>query len=127
MLNVPLANGETTYVYFYSRIGEVLYRAELVDVNDNNESAVYDRDFQKLAPGYYRHLCGQTQITEANPSVIYAYFRVKNLKLLAEGEVDVEDAAKHIVHYDRGEPILTIKGMQALLYVSDQGGEQYLN
>ncbi|MFJ7982228.1 DUF3883 domain-containing protein [Lysinibacillus xylanilyticus] len=122
-----LANGETTYVYFYSRIGEVLYRAELINVYDNNESAVYDNDFRNLVPSYYRHLCGQTQFTTAIPSIIYAYFRVKNLELLAEGKVDVEDAAEHILHYDRSEPILTIKGMQALLYVSDQGIEQYLN
>lgn len=116
-----LRNGEITYVYFYSRVGEVLYRAELVGVYNNDEPRIFEASFQELVPSYYRHLCAQTQITEQTPSVIYAYFHVRNLELLAEGKVNVESVAANIHHYERGVPILDIKGMQALLYVRDVG------
>ncbi|EMN7731558.1 DUF3883 domain-containing protein [Bacillus cereus] len=116
-----LRNDEITYVYFYSRVGEVLYRAELVDVYNNDDSRIFQSSFQELVPSYYRHLCGQTQITERTKSIIYAYFHVRNLELLAEGKVNVANIATKICHYEKGVPILDVKGMQALLYVRDEG------
>ncbi|MGW8754568.1 DUF3883 domain-containing protein [Bacillus wiedmannii] len=116
-----LRKGEITYVYFYSRVGEVLYRAELVDVYNNDDPLIFQPSFQELVPSYYRHLCGQTQINEQTKSIIYAYFHVRNLELIAEGKANVASVATKICHYEKGNPILEVRGMQALLYVRDEG------
>lgn len=121
-----LDSGITTFVYFYSRVGQVLYRAKLEEIYDGNSPMVVRPSFTQLVPAYYRHLCGETQITDSLPSVVYSYFRVRDLELLATGKDNVENVAREILHYAKQEPILTIKGMQALLYVSDERLEQHL-
>ncbi len=118
--------GEEVNVYFYSRLGEVIYRAKLIAIYDNQSPEVYTPAFQSLVPEYYRHLCGTQTITETTPSIIYAYFKVRDLELLASGKDTIIALAEHILHYKRQVPVLTIRGMQALLYVSDQEVNVYL-
>lgn len=125
-IEVQLDSGITTYVYFYSRVGQVLYRAKLEEIYDGNSPKVVQPAFTQMVPAYYRHLCGETQITESLPSVVYSYFRVCDLELLATGKEDLENVAREILHYAKQEPILTIGGMQALLYVSDEGLQPHL-
>jgi len=122
-IDQQLTNGEKTNIYFYSRVGKLLYKAELLEVYNNTDNVVTSESFKELVPSYYRHLCGITNASETHPSYVYAFFRVRNLELLANNMSDIEEIATSILHYDRQVPILTVKGMQALYYVSDDKSE----
>ncbi|MCU5243564.1 protein NO VEIN domain-containing protein [Bacillus cereus] len=108
-----LANNMTTRVIFYSRKAKLLYEAELVGIYDRDYAGATQPEFVKLIPEYYRHLAGVTHITAKNPMIIYSYFQIKGLR-----PISLTNNIEHIYHYDKQVPILNVKGMQALLYVS---------
>ncbi|PHA06687.1 hypothetical protein COE65_25005 [Bacillus sp. AFS051223] len=108
-----LKNNIPTKVVFYSRKAELLYEAELIEIFDRDYTGATHPDFVKLLPKYYQHLAGVTHITAKNPMIIYSYFRIKGLR-----PISLVNNINHIYHYDKQVPILDVKGMQALLYVS---------
>ncbi|PEV08683.1 hypothetical protein COE14_24625 [Bacillus thuringiensis] len=108
-----LTNNIMTKVIFYSRKAELLYEAELVEIYDRDYAGATQPEFVKLLPNYYRNLAGITHITAKNPMIIYSYFRIKGLR-----PISLTNNINHIYHYDKQVPILSVKGMQALLYVS---------